>query len=66
MGHKGNRQIPKSVLKILELQVLQSTLNILILFEGIQRVGKELLQTVRQPCKRNETHLSGLLGSAKY
>jgi len=47
MRHQSDRQILKSVLQILELQVLQSTLYILILFKGIKRVGEELLQTDR-------------------
>jgi len=47
MRHQSDRQILESVLQILELQVLQSTLYILILFKGIKRVGEELLQTDR-------------------
>jgi hypothetical protein len=43
MRHKSDRQILESVLQILELQVLQSTLYILILFERVQRIGEEFL-----------------------
>ena len=43
MRHQSDRQILKSVLQILELQVLQSTLYILVLFKGIKGVGEELL-----------------------